>query len=310
MEIIQYKNCKFEKNQLILAEDLTKEEWINIGSGLKLVEGSVQMWIGDWARFGQKKGFYTDTKTYKEIADITGYKPKSIKEFKYVADNIPSSIRMDDISFGHLQQIAPLSSEKQIEFIEKIKEDGLTVKELKNEIRKDTKVYIVKPIPFGTYNLVYCDPPWQYTPAEITRQVENHYPTMSDEEIYKMDLPELSFDCLLLIWATVGKLPTALKTIEAWGFTYKSHCVWDKEIIGMGYWFRGQHELLLVATRGNFSPPEVEDRISSMYKEKRTEHSKKPDFYYDWIEKSFPNTKKIELFSRNKREGWEAWGNE
>lgn len=138
-ELIKYEKCKFEKNQLILADDISKEEWRNIGSGLKLIEGSVQIWIGDWARFGEKKGFYTDTKTYQEIAEITGYSPKTIKNFKYVADNVESSRRRDDITFAHLRELAPLTPEKQQEFGERITDEDLTVKELKNEIRKEKK---------------------------------------------------------------------------------------------------------------------------------------------------------------------------
>jgi len=78
----------------------------------------------------------------------------------------------------------------------------------------------------------------------------------------------------------------------------------------LGYWFRGQHELLLVATKGNPKVPEQENRYSSMIKERRTEHSKKPQIVYEMIEKMFPNSNYLELFARNKREGWVSHGNE
>ena len=104
------------------------------------------------------------------------------------------------------------------------------------------------------YQVIYADPPWRYTPAVKNRQVENHYPTMALSEIMEMDIPS-DKNSVLYLWATASKLPDCLKVMEAWGFTYKSQMVWDKELIGMGYWARGQHELLLIGTRGKFSPP-------------------------------------------------------
>jgi len=68
--------------------------------------------------------------------------------------------------------------------------------------------------------------------------------------------------------------------------------------------------LLLVATKGNVKPPEEHNRFSSIIKQRRGEHSKKPDIVYEMMETMCPNLKKIELFARNKREGWDSWGNE
>ncbi|MFM7468586.1 MAG: MT-A70 family methyltransferase, partial [Vampirovibrionales bacterium] len=77
-----------------------------------------------------------------------------------------------------------------------------------------------------------------------------------------------------------------------------------------GYWFRGQHELLLVATKGKFSPPDQQHRVSSVFRESRTQHSKKPECVYQWIEAAFPEAHKLEMFCRTRREGWQVWGNE
>ena len=81
-------------------------------------------------------------------------------------------------------------------------------------------------------------------------------------------------------------------------------------MIGMGYWFRNQHEILLIGLRGKFSPPIPQMRDRSVYKEKRTKHSKKPEYFRNWITKCFPLATKIELFARQKTEGWDVWGNE
>ena len=78
----------------------------------------------------------------------------------------------------------------------------------------------------------------------------------------------------------------------------------------MGYWTRNQHELLLIGTKGNFPPPKPEDRISSVINADRTEHSKKPVEVVEMIELQYPKVAKIEMFSRQSRDGWDAFGNE
>lgn len=165
-------------------------------------------------------------------------------------------------------------------------------------------------------SVLLADPPWQYDFAETdSRQIENQYPTATAEEIAThMQLrwaPKLSDDCVLFMWATAPKLKEAFIVLEGWGFEYKTHAVWDKEKIGMGYWFRGQHELLLVATRGKKSPPEADVRVSSVFREKRdSKHSRKPVCVYEAIESMFPNDVKFEMYSRKPRDGWLSGGND
>lgn len=72
---------------------------------------------------------------------------------------------------------------------------------------------------------------------------------MKIEDICAMQVPSAA-DCILYLWATAPLLPEALRVVSAWGFDYKSCAVWDKEVLGMGYWFRGQHEILIVGTKG------------------------------------------------------------
>ena len=166
------------------------------------------------------------------------------------------------------------------------------------------------PLPEGKYNILYADPPWRYDFSETkTRSIETNYPTMTIEDICNLEIPSTE-NAVLFLWATNPKLEEAIKVIHSWGFTYKTNLTWIKDRIGMGYWFRGQHELLLVATKGTFKPPEQGTRKSSVLQSPRREHSQKPDEIYELIESYFPDGKYIELFSRNKREGWTMWGNE
>ena len=160
------------------------------------------------------------------------------------------------------------------------------------------------------YDVIYADPAWRYDFSKSnSREIENQYPTMTIEEICALKVPAKE-NAVLYMWATAPKLLEAIKVLNAWGFEYKTQAVWDKEIIGMGYWFRGQHEILIVATKGKFSPPEQPLRISSVIREKRTKHSKKPIYVRDMIEQWFPNAERLEMFARTSGENWDVWGNE
>lgn len=160
------------------------------------------------------------------------------------------------------------------------------------------------------YSIIYADPPWRYDfSKDNADKIENHYPTMTVEDICKLPIPSAE-NSVLYLWATAPKLIEALMVMKAWGYTYKTQAVWDKKSIGMGYWFRGQHEILLIGVKGKFSPPSSQFRVPSVYSEKKTKHSKKPEYFRDLISKTFYGFSKIELFARQHADGWDCWGNE
>lgn len=198
---------------------------------------------------------------------------------------------------------------------QQIKSGDISINQAYQQIRREEKkqeiIIEIPKILNGLYDVIYADPPWRYDFAETdNRMIENKYPSMDIEDIKAIKVPADN-NAVLFLWATAPKLIEALDVMKAWGFTYKTNAIWDKEIIGMGYWFRGQHELLLVGIKGNYSPPQQNHRESSVYKERRTEHSKKPIHYYELIEKSFPSGKYLEMFARNKfNDKWEVWGNQ
>jgi N6-adenosine-specific RNA methylase IME4/ParB-like chromosome segregation protein Spo0J len=168
-------------------------------------------------------------------------------------------------------------------------------------------------LPIGIFDVFYGDPPWDYEFGEVSREIDNQYPTMTLQQLKDLALQletHIADIAVLFLWATAPKLIEALEVMRAWGFSYRTNAVWDKEKIGMGYWFRGQHELLLVGVKGNYPPPITEARFSSVIRTERTDHSSKPDCVYEMIEAICPNSRYIELFSRKKRQGWESWGNQ
>ena len=249
-----------------------------------------------------------------EVAPISG-KGKS-------RDKVADSVGMGRTALKQATEVVRLAAESPdlfADLVVKMDETGKVAAahaEMKKRIKKQNRdsargnIPNAPDAPTGKPGLVYSDPPWRYDFAETdNRKVENQYPTASVEEIIS-HAPEVDTDCVLLLWATAPKLREALRVLHEWGFEYKTCAVWDKEKIGTGYWFRGQHELLLVGTRGGAKPPEQDSRVSSVFKEKRTEHSKKPECVYEWIESAFPNRVKLEMYCRFRRPGWQAWGNE
>lgn len=164
------------------------------------------------------------------------------------------------------------------------------------------------------YPVIYADPPWRYENPPIgasNRSIENHYPTMTLDEICALPVSQIATDdAMLYLWATAPKLFECMSVITTWGFEYRTCAVWDKELIGTGYHFRNQHELLLIAKRGEIPPPAAGTQPSSIYRERRRDHSVKPSFFYEMIEAAYPQLPKIELFSRSPRQGWAAWGNQ
>ncbi len=165
------------------------------------------------------------------------------------------------------------------------------------------------------YQIIYADPPWRYDfSKDNADKIEVHYPTMELSDIKNIwlnyEIGDVDENSVLYLWATAPKLLEALDVMKAWGFIYKTQAVWDKGWVGMGYWFRGQHEILLVGTKGKFSPPQPSLRESSVFLEKKGKHSKKPDYFRNLISRQFPDKNKLELFARQKTEGWDVWGNE
>lgn len=169
-----------------------------------------------------------------------------------------------------------------------------------------------KPLPTGQrFPIIYADPATRYVSGFGDRSIENHYPTMTIAEICAMNVRELATErAVLFIWTTIPQMKNTMDIIHAWGFEYVSAWCWDKVNHGTGHWGFNQHEELLIATRGGFPAPVPGEQPRSLYSEKKTEHSAKPAWFAEQIERIWPKLPKIELFARDPRPGWAAWGNQ
>jgi N6-adenosine-specific RNA methylase IME4 len=178
------------------------------------------------------------------------------------------------------------------------------------------------PFPDKKYKIIYADPPWTFKTyskkGKEKKSPECHYECMKIDDIYEMPISQIADDdCVLFLWVTFPMLQQGLETIKRWGFTYKSlgfnwlkrnKKATDTWFWGLGYWTRQNPEVCLLATKGK--PHRVSKSVHSVVATPIEGHSKKPDVVRERIVELMGDIPRIELFSRQQTEGWDAWGNE
>ena len=148
--------------------------------------------------------------------------------------------------------------------------------------------------------------------------VNAQYKTMSLAEIKALPINQIADSpSVLLLWATFPKLREALEVIKAWGFEYKTlGFSWLKTnkdgtpFFGIGYYAKSNQEVCLMGVRGNAHSLVKSNSVSSFVSTGRTKHSEKPHIFREKIVELFGDLPRIELFARQKTEGWDVWGNE
>lgn len=171
------------------------------------------------------------------------------------------------------------------------------------------------------YGVVLMDPPWAYAQSGVNGSAAAQYQTQGDDWLADLDIRGLMApESVLLIWATWPRLDSAFDLIRGWGLEYVTGLPWVKVVsvssdlfsgdvrldvsYGIGFWFRGASEPLLIARRGKVSLKS--DFIGLL--SPNLQHSRKPDSVYALAEQ-LPGPR-VELFARRRRDGWDSWGNE
>jgi N6-adenosine-specific RNA methylase IME4 len=152
------------------------------------------------------------------------------------------------------------------------------------------------------------------------REVESHYPTLDVEALKNLHVGDgrhvhalFGKDSVLFFWTTDRHLwdGSAKAVLDAWGFERRANMVWHKPHIGLGAFARNQHEQLIIGVRGNFPAPESHLRNATVFSGEAwcDQHSAKPNRLYELIEQSYPGiAPRLELFARQKRDGWDGYG--
>ena len=173
------------------------------------------------------------------------------------------------------------------------------------------------------YQVIYADPPWDfknYSKFDDDKSNKAYgrplYKTMPVSEICGLKVSEIADDsCVLFMWVTMPFLEKGFDVITAWGFEYKTCAfVWVKTTSkgiysGLGHWTCGNAELCLLATKKKF-PKRISCNVKQILMEPKTIHSRKPNEIRKRIVALLGDIPRIELFARQRVEGWDAWGNE
>src|ERR1700730_3612753 len=158
-------------------------------------------------------------------------------------------------------------------------------------------------LPTGPFQVIVADPPWRYETGN-----DLPYPTMAIEEIKAMPVQDFADEnSILWLWTTTAHLRVAFDIVEAWGFEYRTLLTWAKDRMGTGEWLRGQTEHCMLAVRGK--PVFLHGSHTTLLDAARREHSRKPEEFYALVEATCPGSK-VELFCRQRGQGWKGYGNE
>src|SRR4030067_3278163 len=167
------------------------------------------------------------------------------------------------------------------------------------------------------YQIIYADPAWKYNDTGSIKSIDDKYLTLDIDDLCRLPIKDLSDkDCVLFMWVTFPKLKEGIRLMEEWGFDYKTVAfTWVKmnrdkpsPFVGMGMWTRSNAEICLLGVKGN--PKRINLDVQEVVLSKIRNHSQKPDEIYTRIERLMGNLPRVELFARNRRQGWDVWGNE
>lgn len=159
-----------------------------------------------------------------------------------------------------------------------------------------------------SYRTIVADPPWRYGNTSTRGAAEDHYPTMTVEDLAALKVSEWAEErAHLYLWTTNGFLREAFSVLDAWGFTYKTTLVWVKPQLGMGNYFRSSSEYVLFGIRGGMKTLNSNQR--NWFEAPRGRHSAKPGIFWDIVHKASP-PRYLEMFARQRRldPDWDYWG--
>ena len=230
----------------------------------------------------------------------TGFTPKQAERFQQLA------------SHPEIVEQAKAEARENDDIVSR----SLVLKKIKEKKRKsDLKCQIdeieqhTPEMPEGLFDVIVIDPAWSYgTGYDATgRRCANPYPEMTQDEFKAIEIPA-SENSVMFLWTTHKFIWDAKELLDTWGFEYRNMIVWDKKVMGMGNLFRMRCEFCLVGIKGKPLFRDVHN-LEDIITEQRREHSRKPEKFYEMVNELCVG-RKLDYFSRMKREGWEVFGND
>jgi len=275
---------------------------------------------------GKREGGRVKTKNIGYLGTIKEFKPSLAQRALFWEEalarlkvhNLPEA-EQEKVEKALALKVTPVDAAKVIRYSQDDK---------RGRLKQSIKTTELPPIQKKNYSLIVADPPWTYflRESEQMHQTRTPYPNMSNEEILNLPIGQIAAkNAYLLLWTTNNHLAVAFQCLEAWGFTHKSLFTWVKVTksstsnhiklrIGTGHYGRSCTEHFLVATKGlpksfmNLGLTNIPNVIHAP----RTEHSRKPEEFFVIANRlgDALGGSRIELFARQLRDGWDAWGAE
>jgi DNA adenine methylase len=231
------------------------------------------------------------------------------------ADELVSALREGKISLHVAARLARLTKDEQREAVTV----GALVRAAQTDKRRAlarATIQSERPdaaFPKGRFDIAVIDPPWDYGNPSLSTHCSPgfHYRLMSIADIAAMKLP-LARDALVFVWVPAYFLDDLLtRVLPAWRLSYAGCAVWRKPraVVGAGL-FRMTHEMIVAARRGA-GAGKPDKQLMSVFDAPQGRHSEKPPVLMDWIDEMFPaHLRRIEVFARSSRAGWESFGDD
>lgn len=246
----------------------------------------------------------TENETRYKIGKVAKVSHDTIAKVKTIqqkaAPEVKAKLETGEVSINQAYQ--------EIKKEEKKAERDQRIEETKQKIEQENLIQ-----PDKKYHVIAIDPPWAYSEkggfdSENYDSVSNRgavdYPTMTINQIKEIELPAAE-NCVLFLWTTHAFLEDSFLLVRQWGFEYKATLVWDKVKMGIGRTVRMQLEFCLLAIKGNPIIQGSSER--DLIVESRREHSRKPEAFYEMVERMCIGNK-LDFFSRQNRSNWDHYG--
>lgn len=144
--VVSMGRCQITPIGLQLPDDLSRDEWEQIGDQLALLDGALQWMIGDWLAFGEDKQYGKII----ELAEQLGKEAGTLYNWAWTSRELPQPVqRYEELSHTHHQVVISMVKDPQerqdwlqkAAYGEVIREDGTrkvwSVARLKREIKGD-----------------------------------------------------------------------------------------------------------------------------------------------------------------------------
>lgn len=278
----------------------TFDEFAGVGDFVQRAHKAAGWWLADWIAYGEARAEWKDR--FDALMGVDQLTEQTVRQYRYIAKSIPPSNRIDGVGFGHHAVVASLPVTEQAHWLETAKIEGWSQRELRRELRASQRRQRLEgqAVVAGMYRVVYADPPWS---------------SVTIEELTKLPVAaHVQPNSVLFMWVPAPVLlqnPGPREVLEAWGFTYKTHGIWNRVLGSFGNYLEITHENLIIATRGDCQPDAPTSLPKSVFTERQQAGDTRPTpagIRREWVERLYTRGPYLSVYGHEAVEGWTLFG--